>query len=75
MQLNKLAVMISFFVLLYLLNEFLELGWFNHKLLNVLIELIVLLYLLILLKYKKEIYQITKFYIYQKKLEDYFTKK
>ena len=56
-------------------NAFTEIGGFDFPLLRILMELILIIFLLILIKYKEELKEITKFEKFQKKIEYYFHKK
>jgi len=65
----------SFVIFYYLFNEFLDLGGMNFRLLKVLMELILLLSILILIKYKKDLNEMTNFDKYQKTWDNFFHKK
>ena len=65
----------SFVIFYYLFNEFLDLGGMNFRLLKVLMELILLLFILILIKYKKDLNEMTNFDKYQITLDNFFHKK
>lgn len=56
-------------------NAFIDIGGMNFPLLRILIELILIIFLLILIKYKEELKEITKIDKFQKKIEDYFREK
>ena len=56
-------------------NEFTYIGGFDFPLLKILMELILIVFLLILIKYKEELKEMTKFEKFQRKIEDYFHKK
>ena len=53
-------------------NLFIDLGGFNFPLLKILMELIIIIFVLVLVKYKEELKEITKFDKFQRKIEDYF---
>lgn len=55
-------------------NEFIDVGGFDFPLLRILMELILIVFLLVLIKYKEELKEITKFEKFQRKIEDYFHK-
>ena len=74
MKLNNIVLIISIVSFYYLLNQFLDLGGLNHQLLKILLELIVVLFIMILLKYQMEIKDITDFDKKQKKIMDFFKK-
>ena len=72
MKPNNILLIISIVSFYYLLNKFLELDGLKHQLLKILLELILVLFLMILLKYQDEIKEITEFEKNQKKICDFF---
>ena len=58
-----------------LMIEFYDLGGMNYKLLKIIAELLIILFIMIIMKYKDELIQMTKYDKYQKKLDDYFLPK
>ena len=74
MKFNNIILIISVFSLYYLINQFFDLGGMNHQLLIILLKLIIVLFIMILMKYKEEIKEITDFDNNQKKILDFFKK-
>ena len=74
MKLNNILLVVSVVSFYYLLNKFLELDGLKHQLLKILLELILVLFLMILLKYQEEIKEITEYEKNQKKICDFFKK-
>lgn len=72
MKLNNILLVVSVVSFYYLLNKFLELDGLKHQLLKILLELILVLFLMILLKYQEEIKEITEYEKNQKKICDFF---
>ena len=72
MKLNNILLVVSVVSFYYLLNKFLELDGLKHQLLKILLELILVLFLMILLKYQEEIKEITQYEKNQKKICDFF---
>ena len=74
MKLNDLVLITSVASFYFLLNQFMDLGGLNHQLLKILLELIIILFVMVLLKYQDEIKEITDFDKTQKKISDFFKK-
>ncbi len=74
MKLNNIVLLVSLSSFYYLVNKFFDQGGLEHKLLKTLLELIIVLFFMILLKYQDEIKQITDFDKNQKKICDFFKK-
>ena len=74
MKIINIFILFGIYLFYYLFHNFEELGGMDYPLLKILMELILLLFLLILLKFKKNIIEITNADYYQKKIEDYFKK-
>ena len=74
MKLNNIMLIVSIVCFYYLINQFLELGGVNFPILKILLELIVVLFILILLKYQMEIKEITDYNKNQKTIMDFFKK-
>ena len=74
MKLENIFLIISIALFYYLINKFLELGGWNHQLLKILVQLILVLFWMLLMKYKNEIKEITEYDKYQKKIYDFFQK-
>lgn len=73
MKFTQIILLCLIFFFLFSLNDFIEKGGMKHKLLSLIIEMIIILFVLIMIKYKKEL-QFLKVDIYQKKIEEYFKK-
>ena len=71
MELSKIAVIICALYFLSLLCEFFELGGTNFKLLKLLMQMCLILFFLVIWKYKDELLSDK----YQRKIEQYFYKK
>ena len=71
MQIFLLICLMSIFGLM---NEFFDLGGMNFKLLKIIVELIMILFIMIMVKYKDELLQIIKYDKNQKQMEHYFQK-
>jgi len=74
MKFINIMMIVSIVSIYYLINQFLELGGSNYRLLKILLELIVVLFIMILLKYQMEIKEITDFDKNQKKIMNFFKK-
>ena len=74
MKITNVIFIISLCSFYYLLNQFLELGGLSHRLLKILFELLIVLFIMIILKYQNEIKEISDWDKNQKKILDYFTK-
>ena len=72
MKITNCLILIGIYLFFYLFHNFEELGGMHYPLLKILIELIALLFVLILLKYKKNLKEITNVEYYQKKIEYYY---
>ena len=71
MQIFLLICLMSIFGLM---NEFFDLGGMNFKLLKIIVELIMILFIMIMVKYKDELLQIIKYDKNQKQIDHYFQK-
>ena len=69
-------IIISFLIILFywICNTFIDLKGMDYPLLRVLLELILITFLLVALKYKEELKEMTQFDKFQTKIEDYFNK-
>ena len=74
MKMNNIILIISIISFYYLFHEFLDLGCLNHRLLKILLELVVILFMMILVKYQEEMKEITDWDAKQKKIFDFFRK-
>lgn len=74
MKFNEIFVGVCIMAFYYLLREFIDLGGMSYNLLKLLMKLIILLFIMILFKYKEEIKQSFYFDKYQKKLDDFLKK-
>ena len=74
MKMNNIILIISIISFYYLFHEFLDLGGLNHRLLKILLELVVILFVMILVKYQEEMKEITDWDAKQKKIFDFFRK-
>lgn len=72
MKMSNIILIISIISFYYLLNQFLDLGGLNHRLLKILLELVLVLFVMILMKYEGEIKEITNWDHKQKKIVDFF---
>ena len=66
--------MICIFCFYHLTGQFMSLGGMDFNLLKIIMELIILLFIMIIFKYKEEIKSATHFDTCQKKIEDFFSK-
>ena len=71
MQIFLLICLMSIFVLM---NEFFDLGGMNFKLLKIIVELLTILFIMIMVKYKDELLQMIKYDKNQKQIDQYFQK-
>ena len=72
MKIMNIVILFGIYLFYYLYRNFEELGGMNYPILKILMKLIILLFALILLKYKKNTIEITNVDYYQKKIEDYY---
>ena len=74
MKFNEIFIITSILCFYHLLNEFIEAGGIDYNLLKIIMELIILLFIMIFYKYKKEIQRAGYFDKCQKKIDDFFSK-
>ncbi len=74
MKFNEIFIIISILCFYHLTNEFIEAGGMDYNLLKIIMELIILLFIMILYKYKEEIKRALYFDKCQKKIDDFFSK-
>ena len=67
MKINNIILIISIISFYYLINQFLALGGLNHRLLKILLELVLVLFVMILVKYQVEMKEVTDWDSNQKK--------
>ena len=72
MQIFLLICLMSFFGLM---SEFFDFGGTNFKFLRIIVELLMILLIMIMVKYKDELLQMIKYDKNQKQIEQYFQKK
>ena len=72
MNIMNALVLIGILMFYNLLSDFISLGGMTYPLLKLLMELIILLFLMILLKFKKNVLEIIYYDKFQKKIEDYY---
>lgn len=72
MKKSNIILIISIISFYYLINQFLDLGGLNHRLLKILLELIVVLFVMIMVKYQDQMKEITDWDSNQKKIVDFF---
>ena len=71
MNFDEIILIVCILVFYHLSREFIELGGMNFNLLKKIMELIILLFLMILFKYKEEIKRAIKYDKCQRKLEEF----
>ena len=74
MKLMQIFLLICLMSIFGLMNEFFDLGGMNFKLLKIIVELIMILFIMIMVKYKDELLQIIKYDKNQKQIDHYFQK-
>ena len=74
MKLMEIFLLICLMSIFGLMNEFFDLGGMNFKLLKIIVELIMILFIMIMVKYKDELLQIIKYDKNQKQIDHYFQK-
>ena len=72
MKKSNIILIISIISFYYLINQFLDLGGLKHRLLKILLELIVVLFVMIMVKYQDQMKEITDWDSNQKKIVDFF---
>ena len=71
MNFDEIFIIVCILVFYYLSRKFIDLGGMNFNLLKKIMELIILLFLMILFKYKEEIKRAIKYDKCQRKLEEF----
>ena len=74
MNFNEIFIVVCILIFYHLLREFSDLGGMNFSLLKKLIELIILLFIMVLYKYKEEIKTLIYYDKCQRKLEEFLKK-
>ena len=69
MNINEIFVVICILLFYHLFNEFKDSGGMNFNLLKLIVEMIILLFKMILFKYKEEIKEVIHFDKCQQKLD------
>ena len=75
MKPKNILLILCVILFYHLFSKFLELGGWNHSLLKIMMELILIVFFMILLKYKKEIMEISDYEFNQKKYTTTLPKK
>ena len=68
MKLMQIFLLICLMSIFGLMNEFFDLGGMNFKLLKIIVELLMILFIMIMLKYKDELLQMIKYDKNQKQI-------
>ena len=74
MKLMQIFLLICLMSIFGLMNEFFDLGGMNFKLLKIIVELLMILFIMIMVKYKDELLQMIKYDKNQKQIDQYFQK-
>jgi hypothetical protein len=74
MKIMNVFVLIGILIFYKLYCDFVNLGGMAYPLLKVLMKLIILLFMMVLLKYKKNVMEIISYDKFQKKIDDYYKK-
>ena len=74
MKFNQIFLLFCVLYFYHLSNEFANLGEMNYQLLKMIIELIFLLFVMILYKYKEEIKKAIYFEKCQRKIDEFLSK-
>ena len=74
MKLMQIFLLICLMSIFGLMNEFFDLGGMNFKLLKIIVELLMILFIMIMVEYKDELLQIIKYDKNQKQIDQYFQK-
>jgi len=75
MKYNEIFIAIYVLAFYHLANEFIDFSGMKFKLLKLIMEIIMLLFIMILYKYKKEIKNVIYFDTWRRKFDEYITKK
>ena len=74
MKIKNICLLLGILIFYSLVADFIELGGLKFPLLKKLMQMIVLLFLLIFMKYQKSVNDIVKYDKLQKKIDDYLNK-
>lgn len=74
MKIMNICLLLGILIFYDLVADFVELGGMNYPLLKKLMQLIILLFFLILMKYQKSVKDIVKYDKLQKTIDDYLNK-
>ena len=71
MNINEIFVVVCILLFYHLFNKFKNSGDMNFNILKLIMEMIILLFMMILMKYKEEIKEVIHYDKYQKKLDEF----